>query len=60
MRHRAGLRQVELAEKLQAPQSFVSKYESGEQRLDIFELHAICNACGTSLTSFIADLENSF
>jgi transcriptional regulator with XRE-family HTH domain len=31
----AGLRQVDLAERLGQPQSFVSKYELGERRLDL-------------------------
>ncbi|MDO9129434.1 MAG: helix-turn-helix transcriptional regulator, partial [Anaerolineales bacterium] len=31
MRQKRGITQVELAEKLGVPQSFVSKYESGER-----------------------------
>lgn len=57
MRHRAGLRQAELADKLDAPQSFVSKYESGERRIDILELRKICAACGSDLSAFIGALE---
>lgn len=34
IRAEAGLRQVDMAEKLKMPQSYVSKYESGERRLD--------------------------
>ncbi len=34
----AGLTQVEVAKKLKKSQSFVSKCEAGEQRLDIIEL----------------------
>lgn len=34
----AGLTQANLAEQLNRPQSFVSKYERGERRLDVVEL----------------------
>jgi transcriptional regulator with XRE-family HTH domain len=54
-----GIRQVELAEKLGVPQSFVSKYESGDRRLDILELRQVCDAIGISLQEFIQELENS-
>lgn len=53
----AGLRQVDLAERLGQPQSFVSKYESGERRLDLLELEQICNAVGISLSNFIRSFE---
>lgn len=36
-RRRAGLSQTQLAEKLGQRQQFVSKYESGERRLDVIE-----------------------
>ena len=39
----AGLNQVELAEKLGRPQSFVSKIEKGDRRIDVLELIAICH-----------------
>lgn len=53
----AGLRQTDLAEKLDEPQSFVSKYESGEQRLDLLELRDICRALGLSLTKLVEKFE---
>ncbi len=53
----ANLRQVDLAERLGQPQSFVSKYESGERRLDILELRSLCKAVGISLAQFVSKLE---
>ena len=52
-RESAGLRQVELAERLHRPQSFVSKYESGQRRLDLIELHTICGALGVDLVALV-------
>lgn len=40
----AGITQVQLAEKLGKPQSFVSKTENRERRLDIVEFFHICRA----------------
>ena len=59
VRTEAGLRQVDLAAKLGRPQSYVSKYESGERRLDVLELREVCKAVGISLRVFAARLEDS-
>jgi len=58
-RREAGLRQADLAKRLGQPQSFVSKYESGERRLDILELHRICHALGLTLTEFVRQFEGN-
>jgi transcriptional regulator with XRE-family HTH domain len=55
----AGLRQVDLAKILKMPQSVVSKYESGERRLDLLELRQVCAASGITLKEFVARLERS-
>lgn len=55
----AGLRQEDLAELLGKPQSFVSKYEQGDRRLDLVELRQICLAVGISLTGFVKRFEES-
>jgi transcriptional regulator with XRE-family HTH domain len=57
LRIEAGLRQTDLADRLGEHQSFVSKYESGERRLDILELRQICDALGISLKEFVHRLE---
>lgn len=41
-RKAAGLTQQQLAAKLRRPQSFVSKIENGERRLDVVEFLTIC------------------
>ena len=43
-RLQARLTQQELAKRLDLPQSFVSKYETGERRIDLLELRRICAA----------------
>jgi len=53
----ANLKQTELAEIVEQPQSFVSKYESGERRLDILELWKICQALNVTLTEFVSEFE---
>jgi transcriptional regulator with XRE-family HTH domain len=43
-RAEAGLSQQQVAERLGKPQSFISKYEGGERRLDVGEFVAIVRA----------------
>lgn len=57
VREGANLTQIELASRLGTHQSFVSKYEAAERKLDVVDLHAICRAMGTSLPSFARKLE---
>jgi transcriptional regulator with XRE-family HTH domain len=45
-RAQAGLTQVQLAERLRRPQSFVAKYEGGERRIDVVEFCDIASALG--------------
>ena len=58
-RQNAGIRQVDLADRLRQPQSYVSKYETGERRLDLLELRQVCNALGISLETFVRQLEST-
>jgi transcriptional regulator with XRE-family HTH domain len=48
IREEAGLNQTTLAEKLGKPQTFVSKSELGERRIDLLETLDFCEACGVS------------
>ena len=57
IRKQSGLTQQQLAQKLNQSQSFVSKCERGERRIDIVEMRNFCMAMGVSLRSFIEELE---
>lgn len=55
-RKAANMTQTGLAEKLGQPQSFVSKYERGERRLDVIEFLEVSKALGIDSTSLIKKL----
>jgi len=57
-RRKRGLTQVEIASLLDKPQSFVSKYESGERRLDVIEFLQICQALQVKPATIIRQLES--
>lgn len=52
LRLEANLRQDDLALKLGRPQSFVSKYELGEYRVDVVDAFEICEALGVPFVEF--------
>ncbi len=52
VRKHSELTQVQLSEKLAKPQSYVSKYETGERRLDYLEVKAICACCKMTIAEF--------
>lgn len=56
-RESAGITQVQLAKKLKQSQSFVTKMERGDRRIDIVQLRTICRILGTSLLEFVNRLE---
>lgn len=52
----AELTQEEVARRLARPQSFVSKYERGERRLDVVEFFDVAKAVGFEALGFLRDL----
>ena len=56
-REEAGLTQIDLAERLRETQSFVSKCERGERRLDLLEVRIFCKAIGISFVDFVKKLD---
>lgn len=48
------LTQADLASRLGQPQSYVSKYETGERRLDFVETVVVCQAIGITIEEFAA------
>lgn len=58
VRVQSGLTQVQMASALGRPQSYVSKYESGERKLDLLELRDICESAGIGLSEFARRFEH--
>lgn len=58
-RKEAGLTQQELASRLNKHQSFVSKFERSERRLDVLEFITVCRALGVDAYSIIRETEYS-
>lgn len=48
-----GLSQQSVAEKLNKPQSYISKVESGERRLDVIEVKALAKVYMKKLEDFV-------
>jgi transcriptional regulator with XRE-family HTH domain len=58
-RQAASITQTALAKKLRSDQSYVSKYERAERRLDVIEVRAICVALGVTFRDFIVSFEKA-
>ena len=56
-RNAAGLTQNQLAKKLRKPQSFISKYENGERRLDVVEFMKIARVIGSDPYKLLKEME---
>ena len=50
---------MQLAGKIGETQTFVSKCERGERRIDVIELRTFCRAFGVSLKRFVSALEQA-
>lgn len=56
-REAAELTQIDLAERIGETQSYVSKVERGERRLDIVQLREFCKAMDMTLGDFVKEFE---
>ncbi len=56
-RRASGLTQEQMAERLGQTQSFISKCERGERRLDLVEVRAFCIAMGVSFPAFVTEFD---
>ena len=54
-----GLTQTQVAKHLARPQSFVSKYEKGERRLDVIEFLEVADALGIPAQFLISKLQRA-
>ncbi len=57
-RQAKGLTQTDVAERLGKPQSFVSKYENGERRLDVIEFLEVCQAISIKPSAVLKKIES--
>lgn len=57
-RKETKLTQVQLANRLARPQSFVSKFERGERRLDVIEFLEVASALGIDPVRFLQVLKD--
>jgi transcriptional regulator with XRE-family HTH domain len=58
-RKNAGLTQETLAAKLGKPQSFVSKFENGERRLDLIEFIHVARSIGADPAEIVRTIEKN-
>jgi transcriptional regulator with XRE-family HTH domain len=59
-RKNAGITQVELGKRLGQRQTFVSKFELGERRLDVAEFIAVSRAIGADPHAIMRESEEQF
>lgn len=49
----SGLRQIDVAKKMKRPQSYISRVESGEYRLDVLEIQRFAKLYKKNINYFI-------
>ena len=59
MREQRNLTQEQVGRSMGVKQAFISKYETGERRLDFLDLIAICDVMGISIVKFAEKFEVS-
>jgi transcriptional regulator with XRE-family HTH domain len=57
-REAANITQAELAKRVRETQSYISKWERGEVRLDLIQVHTFCQALGSTWPIFVNLLED--
>jgi len=58
-RDRAGLKQSDVAARLELPPSYLSKVESGTRRLDVIELILIADAMGVEAADVVREVQKA-
>jgi DNA-binding XRE family transcriptional regulator len=59
MRIEAGLTQMDLAARIEKDQAHISRYESGQRKLDVLEVREICQAIGVAWAEFVKRVEKA-
>ena len=59
-RKRKGFTQKKLADILKKNQSYISKYENGDRRLDVIEFLDVAHAMNINPVEIISDLEKAW
>lgn len=59
LRRQKGLSQDQMAKAIGTKQAFVSKYETGERRLDFLDLVAICEVLNMSIVKLAERFESA-
>ena len=60
LRSSRGIVQADLAKRLGVPQQYISRFETGETRMDVAQLWHYCRALGVSFPKVCRDLDREF